>query len=408
MKWLGLVLLVTTGCLTPVEDIDDDDDETGEPSDTSVVDTDDPDTNDSDTQDTEPVDTEPDVIIPNFDGDLSTVRTSITSNSSGIATAYVEIPSGGESFMLTAESTQYGLAVETVRAPSGAVVFDWQTWQGDQSATQAIYVSSANVFNYPMRSADGALQTGVYEVDYAVVDSNNYYATNATVDLTAQIKTDDDLTTGTLHVEVFLTDPVANNAGYTQAVYDAVDEWNAIWNNKGLAVEATFWTAGLPGAMYKPGGAGGATYASLSASGADDNITLVVAETIHDGQTLLGVAGGIPGALVAGDEAVFLVSALNNAGSDGVFDAEDIAQFGETMAHEAGHYMGLFHPVELTWSNYDAHGDTIECSSENQCATQLGDNLMFPTPVCGNFGCITQDKLTSHQQHALHLYTGTL
>ena len=406
MVWLGFGLLAATGCFSPIENIDDDDEETGEPEDTAVVDTD---TNDTtDTQDTEPEDTEPDVIIPNFDGDLSTVHTTIKSNSSGIATAYVEVPSGGESFLLTAASTTYGVAVERVRAPSGTTVVDWQSWQGDEKLTNAFYVSSTNTFNYPMLTSDGALATGIYEVDYAVVTSDNFYASNATVDLTVQIKEDDDLSTGTLHVEVFLTDPVANNAGYTQAVYDAVDVWNDIWNDKGLAVEATFWTAGLGGTMYRPGGAGGATYASLSASGADDNITLVVAESIENTNTLLGIAGGIPGQLTAGEEAVFLVDCLNNAGSDGVYDADDIAQLGETMAHEAGHYMGLYHPVELTWDNYDAHSDTSNCVSENNCATQLGSNLMFPTPVCGSFGCIQQDQLSAQQKRSLHLYTGTL
>ena len=49
--------------------------------------------------------------------------------------------------------------------------------------------------------------------------------------------------------------------------------------------------------------------------------------------------------------------------------------FGETMAHEIGHYMGLYHPVEASYNYWDALEDTVECGTWNACETQLGQQL---------------------------------
>ena len=81
---------------------------------------------------------------------------------------------------------------------------------------------------------------------------------------------------------------------------------------------------------------------------------------------------------------------------------------GETMAHEVGHFMGLFHPVEQTFDRWDACDDTPNCASAAECEGVLGNNLMYPAPVCDFTSCIEQDQLSDVQVEILQRYTGAL
>jgi hypothetical protein len=60
----------------------------------------------------------------------------------------------------------------------------------------------------------------------------------------------------------------------------------------------------------------------------------------------------------------------------------------DTMAHEAGHYLGLRHPNERDGNMFDLLTDTPECGNDRdadrdgmvsyvECAGLGGDNLMF-------------------------------
>ena len=80
-----------------------------------------------------------------------------------------------------------------------------------------------------------------------------------------------------------------------------------------------------------------------------------------------------------------VVSWLEGAGYDGQFNAEEIQMLGETMAHEIGHYMGLYHPVEASYNYWDALEDTEECGTWNACEAQARgkphvpiSNLLWP------------------------------
>jgi hypothetical protein len=133
----------------------------------------------------------------------------------------------------------------------------------------------------------------------------------------------------------------------------------------------------------------------------------VVGESIAgDADYLYGEAGGIPGPFAAQPHAAVFVSWLANAGGDAAFDDEDILLFGETMAHEMGHYLGLFHPVEDGWDAWDAVADTPDCSAIGECEDALGDNLMFPYPVCGARACVRQSALTEIQGGVVQGYIG--
>ncbi|MGE0792071.1 MAG: hypothetical protein AB7S26_40735 [Sandaracinaceae bacterium] len=127
----------------------------------------------------------------------------------------------------------------------------------------------------------------------------------------------------------------------------------------------TGWPEELP-ALYR-----------LSAGANRPSVAVFYAREI-DGA--LGIASGIPG-----------VQILPGTGSSGVALAGDMIrrnELGMVMAHEIGHYMGLFHSSELDGSVNDPHPDTPECRADRdtdgdgllapfECAGAGGDNLMF-------------------------------
>lgn len=89
----------------------------------------------------------------------------------------------------------------------------------------------------------------------------------------------------------------------------------------------------------------------------------------------LGIASGIPGP-----------HALPGTGASGVAIAADLVEspthLGLVMAHEIGHFAGLFHTSEADGSVFDPLTDTPECRAENDLD---GDGVLVPDE-CGPFG----------------------
>ena len=99
------------------------------------------------------------------------------------------------------------------------------------------------------------------------------------------------------------------------------------------------------------------------------------------GFIILGLAGGIPGPPSAG-------SGASGVAVTAAMLSSDPASVGRTMAHESGHYLGLFHTSERNGSTHDPIPDTPECPPTadgnrdgvllpNECGGKGGDNLMF-------------------------------
>jgi len=118
--------------------------------------------------------------------------------------------------------------------------------------------------------------------------------------------------------------------------------------------------------------------------GQPDRLHLFLVEEIVSGDAgfiLLGLAGGIPGPPIPGSGAsgVAVTAALL---------ASDPASVGRTMAHETGHYLGLFHTSERNGSAHDPIPDTPECRPTadgnsdgmvvaSECREKGAGNLMF-------------------------------
>jgi hypothetical protein len=122
---------------------------------------------------------------------------------------------------------------------------------------------------------------------------------------------------------------------------------------------------------------------------------------LEGGSGIIGISGGIPGppglpGLPHGGVAVALGLLIQNSNV-----------LAETMAHEGGHYLGLYHTTERTGLTFDPLLDTPECPASantngdmtvdnTECAGQDGDNLMFWSTMGQR-----QRKLTNDQRFVL-------
>lgn len=102
--------------------------------------------------------------------------------------------------------------------------------------------------------------------------------------------------------------------------------------------------------------------------------------TDDEGATILGLAGGPPGmAAVGGTSKSGVVVTTASFTSD----PDEVARI---MAHEGGHFLGLFHTTEKDGSSFDPLDDTPECSNDadgngtfstNECTGTGAENVMW-------------------------------
>lgn len=295
--------------------------------------------------------------------------------------------------------------------PGGAVFLASDHWDSDRTLTNAGFASSVVNLNWPIRAVDVPLEPGWWTFD-ARVDTQD------PVEVALSLKTDDAPDTGALGVDVVFAGDVGADDELVRGTMAAVQHWrDAVYAPAGLELTVSYTTWEGPSSLDSPGKGSSDAYLELSSASSLRTVTVVVVDRLLDGAGVLGVSGGIPGALVPTSRSVIAVSALLSAGSDRVFTRAEERVFGETLAHEVGHYLGLFHPVELPKegevqpSVWDSLDDTEDCRALEACGVQLGDNLMFPTPICDEttlIGCVTyraQTLLTAGQQGVLHRNT---
>jgi len=330
------------------------------------------------------------------------------SDGNGSLEIEIEIPANATSVMITSETDDY-VFVDRFESPNGTAVYSWNDWgNSSEMLTLAMYPDHVNVLNWPVRSIDTELSAGTWKlslVTLRVMGSDFYYAGNTPVDLRIQYKTDTNLSQATVKARIVYADGVQNNTEVVSAVAQAISYWEDVWSAANITLIHSIQNENVDATLPFPGDP---IVSQLSANTAEDEILIVIGETVENEENLLGISGGIPGSLVDTNKSVMMVSWLNNAGPDGVFDALEIEMLGVTMVHEIGHYMGLFHPVEIELTNWDALNDTAYCTALPQCENLLGTNLMFPYPVFQSNGSLGIKDITIDQQAVLHRYTGSL
>ena len=344
--------------------------------------------------------TEPGPGLKGYSEDLCT--------ESGVANLNINVSNAETALLVTVDGEDL-IAIDEVIDPDGDVVLYWNDWYTEKTfLTSAIWpLASEMVLNWPIRSEDGNLFAGQWTVTLAAVDGSGNYKSGSCLTAHVQTKEDPSFASAEVNVRLVYAEGVDQLDEVTQAVDAAIDRWKDIWAPMGLYPNVRI-TSGSIDADLPYVGEGSEDIYNITMDSYEDEITLVIGETIDGGTEYLGVAGSIPGTLTANTRSAVVLGWIASAGLDGSFSDLDISIMGETMAHEVGHYMGLFHPVEQTWDSWDACSDTPDCRSQSTCESQLGDNLMYPAPVCDFNDCLAQDQLSDIQTEILQRYTGAL
>ncbi|MEZ4322032.1 MAG: hypothetical protein R3F61_31460 [Myxococcota bacterium] len=295
------------------------------------------------------------------------------------------------------------LAVDTLEGPDG-VVLDWRDWVDDELLTAAVYTGpSQTVLNWPIREDDPPLTPGTWTLDTTVVDRLALPLDGVDVRAVVRTKLDDDLRRGT--VSAVLLVPEGLDPALRDGAIEATERWRRVWRDHGLWLDVEVRDADL-GLVVPNLGQGAPAVREAVALAGEADLVAWVGEEVEGFGMALGVSGSIPNASFDSPRGVLGLAALNAAGTDGVFTAAEIRLFGEVMAHEGAHFLGLFHPIELDFTRRDALDDTPACDAREACEDLLAGNLMFPYPICISDRCARADDLTPGQRAVLHRYTG--
>ncbi len=108
----------------------------------------------------------------------------------------------------------------------------------------------------------------------------------------------------------------------------------------------------------------------------DDYVHIFVVQSIAP-SGVVGISGGLPGPPITGTPHSGVI-----VSSFGGFSFETEAErkvLAETMAHETGHYLGLYHTTEDGGLDFDPISDTPQCHSNDPSPDTCpdGTNLMF-------------------------------
>lgn len=171
------------------------------------------------------------------------------------------------------------------------------------------------------------------------------------------------------------------------ALLDALERMNELYSSFGieLGTISRFDVEG-PVTYYDPEGEDLNTLRATKLESSERAMNFfLIADFTESG--ILGIAAGIPGPIglqgtFGSGVTVAVESHLNSSGQ------VLTTLMGETMAHEAGHQLGLFHTTESEGTSFDSIGDTAECPasrdtdksgsvSAEECEDLDGRNFMF-------------------------------
>lgn len=329
------------------------------------------------------------------------------SDHTGYVTVKFDVEEGESHLLVTAQpELGYEAFVDTLYGPGRSPLFyAGDYWDSRRSRTNAIFAGVAPVFGMPSLPGDEALEPGAYELKVGVVDPTGKFSSGVKLSLAASMKEDRDLDTGELLVNLVYAGGVDDDAAFMGGMETVIEKWVELYEQTGVSLEVSEsnWS---DGSLEPPSVGSEIDYIAISAESSFRTIDVVIVPEIAVWDDLYGLAGHIPGSLESSPSAAVIASASMALGTNGTYDPGEKRLFAETLAHETGHYLGLFHPVEISWDEWDALDDTEECSTESGCLEAMKDNLMFAFPYCDSSGCIPQTLLTEEQGIVMNMYVG--
>lgn len=339
------------------------------------------------------------------EGRFRVLEGSVPAGRDGIARADI-VPQDGENVMqVVAVPVDPSLFVHVRRfgMPDGGHAYSAaEELGGDRQRSNAGYLGEVAVLGWPITPHDPALiPGGSHPLELGLASQELGYVPGW-LELTVLLSTDDDRRAGVLQVDLVHLGEMGVDPAWRGATAGALEHWAAIYAERGVTLDVVERALPIPH-IGPPTGSDAALWRHLAATGPPGHLRVVVSpEHPGDADVVIGSAGGIPGAFVPTGRTGVRVSPERICGVDGACEPAELRLYGETLAHEVGHHLGLFHPVETDFDAWDALPDTVECESPEVCEQSLGANLMFPYTVCTFTTCMAQDIVTPHQTEVLH------
>lgn len=317
------------------------------------------------------------------------------SDTGGYVDLSVDVPEGAVSTAVHCGFAESALGtVWTLTDPGGTVVYDGTApYEGnfDTYAYRSDYTDARSAAVLPL-SKDVPLSSGTWGVQFFLGAGNGGSASCEAVHRIDEAGSD-----ATVYVNLVFVGPEgldACTASNDEGFQSALEQFEAEWASAGLTPVYNYLDFDGDKGKYGVVEIDSNDYSEFNdllrttAPANERTVTFFFVEEIVDlgngGVTVLGLSAGPPG-----------VPATNGTSKSGlVISAIDFdsapTDIGKIMAHEGGHFLGLFHTTEKDGSRHDILSDTPECPpsadandggtlSVSECAGQGGENVMFWT-----------------------------
>lgn len=201
------------------------------------------------------------------------------------------------------------------------------------------------------------------------------------VEIRVYTKAAQDFDTCGIHLD-FLVDKAAIDAGDIELALDRAVEWvNNLYAPRGVRIlDYSITPITLPNPNFDVSETATVmgqiddvlAQARKAGSARQDSVHVVVVHSIG-GSEPSGYSMGLPGPFDADrSNAAVLVSTSAYTDFEGFLDVEGMAS---TVAHEVGHYLGLYHTSESSGNQHDPIPDTPTCDGGG-CSPEHDDNIM--------------------------------